>query len=245
MVDLEKDKENKDDVVLEATETTTVAKPNRDKLLGGLRKRGAELADDIDDEALLGEAMSRHKELETGRDDMIADNALILDLIANNDEAKGLVDYLIGRDEEGNSRLASEIKTRRDRRQADDADFKTFSDNVERSLREVVLPAMDEAEATDEERDEVLNSIYSVLSGNISREMVENIIKGIRYDEDIDEAIETGKTSGKNEAIDTQKLNLRKGDGLPQPNSTAKTEERKGTPLGLGRRLDPTKIGRF
>ena len=94
--------DNKEGMVVEQ-QTTTVATPNRDKLLKGLQKRGSKLADDADYEAIIGEAMPRYKELENGHRAMSEDNAMILDAIASNPEAGKLLDELLGVDKDGNN----------------------------------------------------------------------------------------------------------------------------------------------
>ncbi len=232
--------DSKDGMVVEQ-QTTTVATPNRDKLLKGLQKRGSKLADDADYEAIIGEAMPRYKELENGHRAMSEDNAMILDAIASNPEAGKLLDELLGVDKDGNSKFVDEVKKRAeriagDKKAADDmvANLNKSFDNMEEALTEL--------EATEEEKSAVIDLINNLISGNISKQMIRDYVQGLRHDEDVDDAKVAGLVEGKNSVIDKSKLELREGDDLPTPKNsgTPKREPKPdGDGLPLGVRINP------
>lgn len=232
--------DSKDGMVVEQ-QTTTVATPNRDKLLKGLQKRGSKLADDADYEAIIGEAMPRYKELENGHRAMSEDNAMILDAIASNPEAGKLLDELLGVDKDGNSKFVDEVKKRAeriagDKKAADDmvANLNKSFDNMEEALTEL--------EATEEEKSAVIDLINNLISGNISKQMIRDYVQGLRHDDDVDDAKVAGLVEGKNSVIDKSKLELREGDDLPTPKNsgTPKREPKPdGDGLPLGVRINP------
>jgi hypothetical protein len=232
--------DDKEGMVVEQ-QTTTVATPNRDKLLKGLQKRGSKLADDADYEAIIGEAMPRYKELENGHRAMSEDNAMILDAIASNPEAGKLLDELLGVDKDGNSKFVDEVKKRAeriagDKKVADDmvANLNVSFDNMEEALTEL--------EATEEEKAAVIDLINNLISGNISKQMIRDYVQGLRHDDDVDDAKVAGLVEGKNSVIDKSKLELREGDDLPKPknSSTPKPEPKpEGDGLPLGTRINP------
>lgn len=232
--------DDKDGMVVEQ-QTTTVATPNRDKLLKGLQKRGSKLADDADYEAIIGEAMPRYKELENGHRAMSEDNAMILDAIASNPEAGKLLDELLGVDKDGNSKFVDEVKKRAeriagDKKAADDmvANLNKSFDNMEEALTEL--------EATEEEKSAVIDLINNLISGNISKQMIRDYVQGLRHDDDVDDAKVAGLVEGKNSVIDKSKLELREGDDLPTPKNsgTPKREPKPdGDGLPLGVRINP------
>lgn len=232
--------DDKDGMVVEQ-QTTTVATPNRDKLLKGLQKRGSKLADDADYEAIIGEAMPRYKELENGHRAMSEDNAMILDAIASNPEAGKLLDELLGVDKDGNSKFVDEVKKRAeriagDKKAADDmvANLNKSFDNMEEALTEL--------EATEEEKAAVIDLINNLISGNISKQMIRDYVQGLRHDDDVDDAKVAGLVEGKNSVIDKSKLELREGDDLPTPKNsgTPKPEPKpEGDGLPLGTRINP------
>lgn len=232
--------DSKDGMVVEQ-QTTTVATPNRDKLLKGLQKRGSKLADDADYEAIIGEAMPRYKELENGHRAMSEDNAMILDAIASNPEAGKLLDELLGVDKDGNSKFVDEVKKRAeriagDKKAADDmvANLNKSFDNMEEALTEL--------EATEEEKAAVIDLINNLISGNISKQMIRDYVQGLRHDDDVDDAKVAGLVEGKNSVIDKSKLELREGDDLPTPKNsgTPKREPKPdGDGLPLGVRINP------
>ena len=232
--------DSKDGMVVEQ-QTTTVATPNRDKLLKGLQKRGSKLADDADYEAIIGEAMPRYKELENGHRAMSEDNAMILDAIASNPEAGKLLDELLGVDKDGNSKFVDEVKKRAeriagDKKVADDmvANLNKSFDNMEEALTEL--------EATEEEKAAVIDLINNLISGNISKQMIRDYVQGLRHDDDVDDAKVAGLVEGKNSVIDKSKLELREGDDLPTPKNsgTPKREPKPdGDGLPLGVRINP------
>lgn len=232
--------DSKDGMVVEQ-QTTTVATPNRDKLLKGLQKRGSKLADDADYEAIIGEAMPRYKELENGHRAMSEDNAMILDAIASNPEAGKLLDELLGVDKDGNSKFVDEVKKRAeriagDKKVADDmvANLNVSFDNMEEALTEL--------EATEEEKAAVIDLINNLISGNISKQMIRDYVQGLRHDDDVDDAKVAGLVEGKNSVIDKSKLELREGDDLPTPKNsgTPKREPKpEGDGLPLGVRINP------
>ena len=232
--------DDKDGMVVEQ-QTTTVATPNRDKLLKGLQKRGSKLADDADYEAIIGEAMPRYKELENGHRAMSEDNAMILDAIASNPEAGKLLDELLGVDKDGNSKFVDEVKKRAeriagDKKVADDmvANLNKSFDNMEEALTEL--------EATEEEKAAVIDLINNLISGNISKQMIRDYVQGLRHDDDVDDAKVAGLVEGKNSVIDKSKLELREGDDLPTPKNsgTPKREPKPdGDGLPLGVRINP------
>ena len=232
--------DSKDGMVVEQ-QTTTVATPNRDKLLKGLQKRGSKLADDADYEAIIGEAMPRYKELENGHRAMSEDNAMILDAIASNPEAGKLLDELLGVDKDGNSKFVDEVKKRAeriagDKKAADDmvANLNKSFDNMEEALTEL--------EATEEEKAAVIDLINNLISGNISKQMIRDYVQGLRHDDDVDDAKVAGLVEGKNSVIDKSKLELREGDDLPTPKNsgTPKREPKpEGDGLPLGVRINP------
>ena len=232
--------DSKDGMVVEQ-QTTTVATPNRDKLLKGLQKRGSKLADDADYEAIIGEAMPRYKELENGHRAMSEDNAMILDAIASNPEAGKLLDELLGVDKDGNSKFVDEVKKRAeriagDKKAADDmvANLNKSFDNMEEALTEL--------EATEEEKAAVIDLINNLISGNISKQMIRDYVQGLRHDDDVDDAKVAGLVEGKNSVIDKSKLELREGDDLPTPKNsgTPKREPKpEGDGLPLGTRINP------
>lgn len=232
--------DSKDGMVVEQ-QTTTVATPNRDKLLKGLQKRGSKLADDADYEAIIGEAMPRYKELENGHRAMSEDNAMILDAIASNPEAGKLLDELLGVDKDGNSKFVDEVKKRAeriagDKKAADDmvANLNKSFDNMEEALTEL--------EATEEEKAAVIDLINNLISGNISKQMIRDYVQGLRHDDDVDDAKIAGLVEGKNSVIDKSKLELREGDDLPTPKNsgTPKREPKPdGDGLPLGVRINP------
>lgn len=232
--------DDKDGMVVEQ-QTTTVATPNRDKLLKGLQKRGSKLADDADYEAIIGEAMPRYKELENGHRAMSEDNAMILDAIASNPEAGKLLDELLGVDKDGNSKFVDEVKKRAeriagDKKVADDmvANLNVSFDNMEEALTEL--------EATEEEKAAVIDLINNLISGNISKQMIRDYVQGLRHDDDVDDAKVAGLVEGKNSVIDKSKLELREGDDLPTPKNsgTPKREPKPdGDGLPLGVRINP------
>lgn len=232
--------DDKDGMVVEQ-QTTTVATPNRDKLLKGLQKRGSKLADDADYEAIIGEAMPRYKELENGHRAMSEDNAMILDAIASNPEAGKLLDELLGVDKDGNSKFVDEVKKRAeriagDKKVADDmvANLNVSFDNMEEALTEL--------EATEEEKAAVIDLINNLISGNISKQMIRDYVQGLRHDDDVDDAKVAGLVEGKNSVIDKSKLELREGDDLPKPKNsgTPKPEPKpEGDGLPLGTRINP------
>lgn len=232
--------DSKDGMVVEQ-QTTTVATPNRDKLLKGLQKRGSKLADDADYEAIIGEAMPRYKELENGHRAMSEDNAMILDAIASNPEAGKLLDELLGVDKDGNSKFVDEVKKRAeriagDKKAADDmvANLNKSFDNMEEALTEL--------EATEEEKAAVIDLINNLISGNISKQMIRDYVQGLRHDDDVDDAKVAGLVEGKNSVIDKSKLELREGDDLPTPKNSG-TPKREPKPdsdgLPLGVRINP------
>ena len=232
--------DSKDGMVVEQ-QTTTVATPNRDKLLKGLQKRGSKLADDADYEAIIGEAMPRYKELENGHRAMSEDNAMILDAIASNPEAGKLLDELLGVDKDGNSKFVDEVKKRAeriagDKKAADDmvANLNKSFDNMEEALTEL--------EATEEEKSAVIDLINNLISGNISKQMIRDYVQGLRHDDDVDDAKVAGLVEGKNSVIDKSKLELREGDDLPKPKNSG-TPKREPKPdvdgLPLGVRINP------
>lgn len=232
--------DDKEGMVVEQ-QTTTVATPNRDKLLKGLQKRGSKLADDADYEAIIGEAMPRYKELENGHRAMSEDNAMILDAIASNPEAGKLLDELLGVDKDGNSKFVDEVKKRAeriagDKKVADDmvANLNVSFDNMEEALTEL--------EATEEEKAAVIDLINNLISGNISKQMIRDYVQGLRHDDDVDDAKVAGLVEGKNSVIDKSKLELREGDDLPKPKNsgTPKPEPKpEGDGLPLGTRINP------
>ena len=232
--------DDKDGMVVEQ-QTTTVATPNRDKLLKGLQKRGSKLADDADYEAIIGEAMPRYKELENGHRAMSEDNAMILDAIASNPEAGKLLEELLGVDKDGNSKFVDEVKKRAeriagDKKVADDmvANLNVSFDNMEEALTEL--------EATEEEKAAVIDLINNLISGNISKQMIRDYVQGLRHDDDVDDAKVAGLVEGKNSVIDKSKLELREGDDLPTPKNsgTPKREPKPdGDGLPLGVRINP------
>lgn len=232
--------DDKEGMVVEQ-QTTTVATPNRDKLLKGLQKRGSKLADDADYEAIIGEAMPRYKELENGHRAMSEDNAMILDAIASNPEAGKLLDELLGVDKDGNSKFVDEVKKRAeriagDKKVADDmvANLNVSFDNMEEALTEL--------EATEEEKAAVIDLINNLISGNISKQMIRDYVQGLRHDDDVDNAKVAGLVEGKNLVIDKSKLELREGDDLPKPKNsgTPKPEPKpEGDGLPLGTRINP------
>ena len=232
--------DDKEGMVVEQ-QTTTVATPNRDKLLKGLQKRGSKLADDADYEAIIGEAMPRYKELENGHRAMSEDNAMILDAIASNPEAGKLLDELLGVDKDGNSKFVDEVKKRAERivgnkKAADDmvANLNVSFDNMEEALTEL--------EATEEEKAAVIDLINNLISGNISKQMIRDYVQGLRHDDDVDDAKVAGLVEGKNSVIDKSKLELREGDDLPKPKNsgTPKPEPKpEGDGLPLGTRINP------
>ena len=232
--------DDKDGMVVEQ-QTTTVATPNRDKLLKGLQKRGSKLADDADYEAIIGEAMPRYKELENGHRAMSEDNAMILDAIASNPEAGKLLDELLGVDKDGNSKFVDEVKKRAeriagDKKVADDmvANLNKSFDNMEEALTEL--------EATEEEKAAIIDLINNLISGNISKQMIRDYVQGLRHDDDVDDAKVAGLVEGKNSVIDKSKLELREGDDLPTPKNsgTPKREPKPdGDGLPLGVRINP------
>ena len=232
--------DDKDGMVVEQ-QTTTVATPNRDKLLKGLQKRGSKLADDADYEAIIGEAMPRYKELENSHRAMSEDNAMILDAIASNPEAGKLLDELLGVDKDGNSKFVDEVKKRAeriagDKKVADDmvANLNVSFDNMEEALTEL--------EATEEEKAAVIDLINNLISGNISKQMIRDYVQGLRHDDDVDDAKVAGLVEGKNSVIDKSKLELREGDDLPTPKNsgTPKREPKPdGDGLPLGVRINP------
>ena len=232
--------DDKEGMVVEQ-QTTTVATPNRDKLLKGLQKRGSKLADDADYEAIIGEAMPRYKELENGHRAMSEDNAMILDAIASNPEAGKLLDELLGVDKDGNSKFVDEVKKRAeriagDKKVADDmvANLNVSFDNMEEALTEL--------EATEEEKAAVIDLINNLISGNISKQMIRDYVQGLRHDDDVDDAKVAGLVEGKNSVIDKSKLELREGDDLPKPKNsgTPKPESKpEGDGLPLGTRINP------
>ncbi len=232
--------DDKEGMVVEQ-QTTTVATPNRDKLLKGLQKRGSKLADDADYEAIIGEAMPRYKELENGHRAMSEDNAMILDAIASNPEAGKLLDELLGVDKDGNSKFVDEVKKRAeriagDKKVADDmvANLNMSFDNMEEALTEL--------EATEEEKAAVIDLINNLISGNISKQMIRDYVQGLRHDDDVDDAKVAGLVEGKNSVIDKSKLELREGDDLPMPKNSGRPKPEpkpKGESLLGSTRLNP------
>ena len=235
---------NKDKEDVTVVEQTTIkATPNRDKLLQGLRKRGVELPDDADAEAIIGAAMPRYKDLEGKNRAMEENNALIMDAIASNPEVGKMLDELLGVDKEGNSKFVSEVKKRAERMANDQKAQEEWEANLTKSLGGME-EAFAELEATEDEREAVRVFVNNVLSGNISKQMIVDYVQGIRHDDDVDAANIAGEVKGRNAVIDKNKLDLRKKDDLPIPKNSGnaiKKEEDFADERLFGNRLNPAK----
>jgi len=239
--------ERKDrDGVVEVEQTKITAKPNKEKLIRGLRNRHADidLPDDVDDETLYGMAMDKHKEYERQHENMVADNGLLLDTIANSEVGKEAMDELLQTDEEGNSRIVDEIKRRAEELEQNEKAFEEFRSNLERSMEEAIV-VLDEEEATDEERNRVFDYLLNIIGGNITGAMVQEFIQGLRYEEDVEDAGRAGEVRGRNSKIDASRLALRRGNDLPKPRQTATPPEQENrSVLGLRPRIDMTRYAK-
>lgn len=239
----EKDKSKAGEV--EVTETTTrVARPFRDKVLAGYNKRNPDnmLSDDVDDETLYESLGKGYRDLEMKGENAIEENNMLMDAIANNPEAKGILEELLG-SKEGEG-VMSDISKRQERMRKDKELQAEFDDNLSKSISEMNA-AFDELEATDEERERCVGFMNNVLSGKLTKQMIVEHIQGLRYETDLDEAERAGVAAGKNTVIDEAKLKMRRGDELPKPKtsgSPVKVEEDRDT--FFGERLNPAKFAK-
>ena len=100
------------------------------------------------------------------------------------------------------------------------------SKNLEVSVQNIKKFA-EENNMSDQEASEFLNEVDEIMSnisrGNITGEMMNKLLKGMRHDKVVADTADTAEVKGRNEAIKEikTKQSEKKGDGLPHPKSTA------------------------
>lgn len=241
---MEEDKKDKAEVV-EVEKTSIKARPFRDRVLRGYNKRNPDntLPEDVDDETLYESLGKGYKDLEMKGENAVEENSLLMEALANNPEASGILEELFG-GKNGESVMA-DIRKRQELKQKDKALQDEFNTNLETSLGEM-NSVFAEMETTDEEKEQVIEFVNNVLNGKITRQMIVEYVQGLRYDADLDVAEKAGEVRGKNAVIDEAKLQMRRGDELPMPKNSGNktTEKTEAKPSLFGERLNPARFAK-
>lgn len=233
---------------MEQTEQAEPKKSRRDSFREGFATRHPDI--DMDDEeayygALDDEYNSREEELNRNRED----NKKLNDMFMENPEAAYLFnDILDGKEQLGVSLMRHFGQTFKDAvDDPTDENVKAFAKAMEDHAAKIkendeLEDAFEKnAEASQETidqwasekglnpeqvaatRDFINAQFANMLSGYISRDMLEMAYKGLNYDKDVAAAEETGAAQGRNEKIKEQ-LRKGKGDGMPMIQGGANTQ---------------------
>lgn len=114
------------------------------------------------------------------------------------------------------------------------AEFEQNADASEATIEAWAVEHKASGEQIDAMREFINNQFASLLSGVITKELLDFAFKGLNYDKDVVAAAESGAAQGRNEKIQ-EKMRKAKGDGMPMIQGGAKQ-----TPVAKDRFLQDT-----
>jgi hypothetical protein len=120
-----------------------------------------------------------------------------------------------------------------------DKNYKTSLDNIEKIAKEKGY-LNEDGTLKDESFIQKLEPLFNVMSGDISEDLVELLLKGYNFDEAVQKAeaenYEQGVTEGKNSKIEQTRLQKEKStDGLPVPTPAIEPQKKQKNFINLKR----------